>query len=100
MPDGCAVEANWEVIKAAEKGRSSAVEGVPLAQPALSLAAKLMSRAAKANVAVDPVESDDIGERLLMLVAEARAAGVDPETALRAAARRYAAAVRAAEARG
>ncbi len=99
-PTAAHVEANWEVIKAAEKGRSSAVEGVPLAQPALSLAAKLMSRAAKANVAVDPVESDDIGERLLVLVAEARAAGVDPETALRAAARRYAAAVRAAEARG
>ncbi len=46
---------------------------------------------------MDPDESDDIGERLLVLVAEARAAGVDPETALRAAARRYAAAVRAAE---
>jgi XTP/dITP diphosphohydrolase len=99
-PTAAHVEANWEVIKAAEKGRSSAVEGVPLAQPALSLAAKLMSRAAKANVAVDLVGSDDIGERLLVLVAEARAAGVDPEAALRAAARRYAAAVRLAEARG
>jgi XTP/dITP diphosphohydrolase len=42
-------------------------------------------------------ESDDIGERLLALVADARDAGVDPEAALRAAARRYGDAVRAAE---
>ena len=70
-------ESNWDVTKAAEKGRPSAVEGVPLAQPALSLAAKLMSRAATANVAVDLVESEDAGERLFVLVAEARAAGVD-----------------------
>jgi XTP/dITP diphosphohydrolase len=100
-PTAAHVEANWEIIKAAEKGRTSAVEGVPLAQPALSLAAKLMSRAARAGVTVDPrVESPDIGERLLALVAEARDAGVDPEAALRAAARRYADAVRAAEAAG
>jgi XTP/dITP diphosphohydrolase len=97
-PTAAHVEANWEIIKAAEKGRTSAVEGVPLAQPALSLAAKLMGRAARAGVTVDPQpESDDIGERLLALVAEARDAGVDPEAALRAAARRYADAVRAAE---
>jgi XTP/dITP diphosphohydrolase len=57
-----------------------------------------MSGAAKANVAVDLVESEDIGERLLALVAEARAAGVDPEAALQVAARRYADVVRSAEA--
>jgi uncharacterized protein YabN with tetrapyrrole methylase and pyrophosphatase domain len=97
-PTAAHVEANWEVIKAAEKGRISAVEGVPLAQPALSLAAKLMSRAARANVTVDLVESDDIGDRLLALVAAARVVGVDPEAALRAAARRYVDAVHAVEA--
>jgi XTP/dITP diphosphohydrolase len=32
--------------------------------------------------------SDELGERLLALVAEARAAGVDPERALRHAVRR------------
>jgi XTP/dITP diphosphohydrolase len=92
------VEANWEVLKAAEKGRESAVDGVPTGLPALALAAKLMSRAAKAGVPVsaDPDDSS-FGGRLLRLVAEAQAAGADAEAELRAAARRYAAAVRAAE---
>ena len=93
------VEANWEVLKAAEKQRSSAVDGVPLAQPALSLAAKLMSRAERSGLAVPAAPAaDDLGSRLLALVAEARAAGVDPEAALRAAARDYADRVRAVEA--
>jgi XTP/dITP diphosphohydrolase len=92
------VEANWEVIKAAEKGRSSVTEGVPLGQPALSLAAKLQSRAAKAGLRVDPPTREGIGERLFALVAEARAAGVDPEAALRSVARGYLDAIRAAEA--
>jgi XTP/dITP diphosphohydrolase len=109
------VERNWEVLKAAEKQRTSAVDGVPLAQPALSLAAKLMSRAEHAGVEVSaavpraaaptPLAGDhaemaaavEIGARLLALVAEARAAGVDAEAALRSAARDYAARVRAAE---
>jgi NTP pyrophosphatase (non-canonical NTP hydrolase) len=93
------VEASWETLKAEEKGRTSAVEGVPMNLPALALASKLMGRAEKAGVPV-PVAAGDgtFGGRLLALVAEARAAGVDPEAELRAAARRYADAVRAAEA--
>jgi XTP/dITP diphosphohydrolase len=95
------VEANWETIKAAEKGRSSAVDGVPLAQPALALAAKLMARAEKAgvDVPVQPlaVPAADLGELLLAVVAEARRRGMDPEAQLRAAARRYAERLRAAE---
>ena len=38
---------NWEAQKAAEKGRTSATEGVPLGQPALALATKLIYRAQK-----------------------------------------------------
>jgi XTP/dITP diphosphohydrolase len=92
------VEANWEVLKAAEKGRESAVDGVPAGLPALALASKLMSRAAKAGVPVSPDPDDaSFGGRLLRLVAEAQAAGTDAETELRAAVRRYADAVRAAE---
>ena len=101
------VEANWEELKRAEKGRSSAMDGVPLAQPALALAAKLMSRAEKAGVAVSvpmpavpsasAASPEVIGELLLGMVALARAAGVDPEAALREAARGYAGRVRAAE---
>jgi XTP/dITP diphosphohydrolase len=94
------VEANWEVLKAAEKGRSSAVEGVPTGLPALALAAKLMSRTAKAGIPVSPDPDDtSFGGRLLRLVAEVQAAGSDAETELRSAARRYAEQVRAAETR-
>jgi XTP/dITP diphosphohydrolase len=92
------VEANWEELKAAEKSRTSAVDGVPLAQPALALAAKLMHRAEKFGVFVsvdrpiaipDSIDTDTIGDLLLAVVALARQHGVDPEAALRAAARRY-----------
>ncbi len=96
------VEANWEVLKAAEKGRSSAMDGVPLAQPALALADKLLSRAAKAPVEVAVPAADlpagaDIGDALFALVVAARARGLDAEAELRAACRRYADQVRTAE---
>ncbi|ETA03851.1 nucleoside triphosphate pyrophosphohydrolase [Frankia sp. B2] len=47
------VVANWDAIKAVEKGRVSVTEGVPLSQPALSLAAKLLKRAAGIGVPAD-----------------------------------------------
>jgi XTP/dITP diphosphohydrolase len=92
------VEANWETIKAAEKQRASVLEGVPQALPALTLAEKVVGRAQRVT-GVPPAAADsgDVGERLLALVADARAAGVDPEQALRDAVRRLAARVRAAE---
>ena len=55
------VEAGWERQKAAEKGRASAVDGVPMALPALSLATKLVHRAEKNGVHVDPADGDDRG---------------------------------------
>jgi XTP/dITP diphosphohydrolase len=88
------VEANWHALKAAEKGRESAMDGVPLGLPALALAAKLLHRAASAGVALPPAEDDSVGSRLMELVAEAQQAGLDPEAELRAAARRYATRVR------
>jgi XTP/dITP diphosphohydrolase len=94
----------WERLKREEKGRSSAVDGVPLAQPALSLAAKLVHRVEKAGVAVDvpspqtvPSSADEVGDALFALAAAAREHGIDPEQALRDAARRYVDAVKAAE---
>jgi uncharacterized protein YabN with tetrapyrrole methylase and pyrophosphatase domain len=97
------VEANWETIKAEEKGRSSVADGVPLAQPALALAGKLMSRAERAGLDVPvpglPATPDDIGGLLLAVVAEARRRGLDAEAELRTAARRYADRIRAAESR-
>ena len=96
------VEANGEQLKAVEKQRDSAVDGVPLAQPALALAAKLHSRATRAGVAPVLPEAgpDDLGGQLLELAFRAQQRGLDPEAELRAAARRYRDAVRQAEASG
>ena len=91
------VEANWDEIKAEEKRRESVTDGVPLGQPALALAAKLRRRAEKAGLDVAVPGGDDVGARLFALVDDAVAAGADPEAALRATARAYRDAVRAAE---
>ena len=95
------VEANWETLKHAEKGRSSVLEGIPRALPALALADKVLGRATRVGVTasdVEPAETpSSLGARLLALVVEARAAGLDPEQELRDAVRRLADAVRAAE---
>jgi XTP/dITP diphosphohydrolase len=93
---GSADELNetWERQKVTEKGRTSAVDGVPVAQPALALAAKLVTRAARHAVTV-PVAAPagSIGARLFALVQEAVAEGLDPETELRRVARDYRAAI-------
>jgi XTP/dITP diphosphohydrolase len=89
--------ANWEAIKAAEKRRESVTDGVPLGQPALALAAKLQRRARKAGLDATAPAGDDLGARLFALVGEAVETGEDPEAALRATARAYRDAVRAAE---
>jgi uncharacterized protein YabN with tetrapyrrole methylase and pyrophosphatase domain len=91
------VASNWEEIKRSEKRRSSVTEGVPLNQPALSLAAKLVARVGRTELAVPAPAGDGIGERLFALVTEAARAGVDPELALRDTVLRYRDAVRAAE---
>ena len=92
------VEARWDEMKAAEKGRTSALDGIPPALPALSLAAKTMGRAERAGVAPAlPAPEEDIGDALLVMVARARDAGVDPEQALRRAVARYAEKVRRIE---
>ncbi|HJQ02100.1 MAG TPA: MazG family protein [Jatrophihabitans sp.] len=100
VADAEAVAVNWEEIKQAEKQRDSVTDGIPLGQPALSLAAKLVSRARRAGLPVAPPSGPGIGERLLALVDEAVAAGVDPEQALRRSARQYAERIRDVEAAG
>jgi XTP/dITP diphosphohydrolase len=85
------VNEEWERRKAAEKSaRSSVLDGLPPGLPALLLADKVLDRLARAGhgAAVPDAASDDLGERLLALVAEARGDGVDPEQALRDAVRR------------
>ncbi|MYX37349.1 MULTISPECIES: nucleoside triphosphate pyrophosphohydrolase [unclassified Streptomyces] len=96
------VREHWLRTKAEEKQRGSVTEGIPLGQPALALAAKLGSRARQAglSVAVPDQDAADTGERLLALALAAQAAGIDPESALRAAARRYRDAILEAERTG
>jgi XTP/dITP diphosphohydrolase len=94
-----ALNETWERQKVLEKGRTSATDGVPLAQPALALSAKLVARAQRAGLAVEPAPSEEIGARLFAVVQDAVAAGVDPESALRETARAYRAAIIAAEGR-
>jgi len=77
----------WESIKATEKQRTSVTEGLPPGLPALLYADKVLDRLERTDRPAE-VDGDDIGERLLGLVAEAREAGVDPEQALRDAVRR------------
>ena len=87
---------NWEAQKAVEKGRTSAIDGVPLAQPALTLVSKLLYRASKSNYKLpiaepvklpDGIEQDKFGELLLGLISQAVEKGLDPEAALRGAAK-------------
>ena len=91
---------NWERIKNEEKQRRDIFDGVPLGQPALSLAAKVVLRAKKNGREIpmtvkdmDPTEQnlevDEYGEALLQLVSLGVAKGLDPEDALRSATRRY-----------
>jgi len=108
------VQANWDTIKAEEAGGGSTVARVPLALPALSLAAKVQKRASKAGLppgavvpglgsatptdalaaAAEALVAPDgadraAGELLWLAVAVCSSAGVDPEQALRGAARAH-----------
>ena len=97
------VSANWEAIKAAERaaaggGPASAIDGVPLGQPALSLTAQLVRRAGRATGPAELAGPDGgPGAELFALAARMAQAGLDPELELRTAARAYADRIRAAE---
>lgn len=102
------VLANWEVQKAAEKGRTSAIDGIPLAQPALSLVIKLLYRAEKFNYQLpiamphkmaDEINQDQFGQLLLGLISQAVNKGLDPEAALRGAAKSLIVQIQAQETR-
>ena len=78
----------WEQIKRAEKAGTSAMDSIALSQPALSLAAKIQSRAHRVRPAEPrPCQLSglgaDVGDRLWDIVAEASAAGLDAEAELR-----------------
>jgi MazG family protein len=90
--------AAWEQQKADERaarGETSAMDGVPLALPALLRARKLVSRAERAGferpgarlaellAAFESGDTETLGDLLLSIVALAERAGLEPETALR-----------------
>src|SRR5690606_41864557 len=95
---------SWEQRKAAEKGRTSVLEGIPEQLSALARAAKIIGRARSRQVAVEladePIEADDLGRQILDLVARGHASGVDPDQAVRQAVRRLERTVREAERSG
>jgi tetrapyrrole methylase family protein/MazG family protein len=116
VADADEVRSNWEAIKRAEKGRQSVMDGVPSTLPAAAYAAKILKRAASVEAATavsgpggaesawqrvgelataEPRE-DEIAEVLLAVIEASQLAGVDAETALRAAAAKLADDVRAA----
>ncbi|OIQ95612.1 nucleoside triphosphate pyrophosphohydrolase [mine drainage metagenome] len=106
-PDAAAVHVRWEQIKQAEKQRESVLDGIPLALGALARSQKVVARTRRAGLddallvgsldasVAEPARG--IGERLLALVIEAEAVGVDAETALRDSARRVETEVRRRE---
>lgn len=114
--DADTVVSNWEAIKRAEKGRDSAMDGIPGALPALLFALKTQKRAAGvgfdwdggpevayadvedelAEVREDPSEHE-VGDLLFAAVQVARRLDVDPESALRGAANRFVSRFRSVE---
>ena len=92
----------WEQRKAVEKGRTSALQGIPEQLSALARANKIISRARSRRVALaladDPTTAEEVGSQILALAARAQAAGIDPEQALRDAVRGLESRIRTAEA--
>lgn len=84
------IDAAWQAAKAQEKagrpgarGAVSAHDGIPASLPALAYADKVLKRLGDPAATALVGDADDIGSRLLAIVAEARAAGVDAEESLR-----------------
>jgi XTP/dITP diphosphohydrolase len=91
----------WEQRKVLEKGRTSALQGIPDQLSALARANKIISRTRSRRVAFalpdEPTSAEEVGAQLLALAARAHAAGIDPDQALRDAVRGLEARVREAE---
>jgi len=124
VDDAAAQTAAWEAIKARERGDAATLDGIPLALPALTRAAKLQRRAArvgfdwpdlppvlaKLHEELDELKAamearegharltEELGDLLFSAVNLARHLDIDPEAALRAANAKFEARFRALEA--
>ena len=91
----------WEANKRAEKGRTSALQGIAHSMSSMARAQKVISRTRSHGVPVDlptePITEDAVGEQALDLVARAQACGIDADAAIRAALRGLEASIEAAE---
>ncbi|MGH3337276.1 MAG: MazG family protein [Propionibacteriaceae bacterium] len=91
----------WEQRKAAEKGRTSALQGIPEQLSALARANKIIGKARSRRVELvlpdEPTTAEEVGAQILTLASRAQASGIDPEQALRDAVRVLEAQVRHAE---
>lgn len=90
---------SWEARKRAEKGRTSALDGIPNSLDTLARAHKVVSRAAQHGVQTpEPAPaSDDIGQQILALVAQAQQQGADADQLTRDALRALESSIRDAE---
>ena len=92
----------WEQRKAVEKGRTSALQGIPDQLSALARANKIISRARSRRVVLalpdNPTTAEEVGIQILALAARAQASGIDPEQALRDAVRGLESRIHTAEA--
>ncbi|HEY3436045.1 MAG TPA: MazG family protein [Actinotalea sp.] len=105
----------WDEIKKAEKDRSSALDGIPAALPALARAQAVLARGRRASLDVGSATAPDgsvvasaggapadevaVGQELLEVVRRAELAGVDADAALRRAVRELEERVRTSERR-
>lgn len=99
VPDD--MDVTWEARKAAEKGRTSSLEGIAESLSALARAVKVVARVRKHRVplelAAEPIGAEEVGDQILALVERAHANGIDADQATRQAVRRLEGRVRAAE---
>lgn len=95
---------SWERAKAAEKHRTSALDGIPQQLSALSRAHKVIGRAASHGIelpapepAVAELAAEDLGPAFVQLAQRAVELGLDPEQLARGAVRQVETQIRAAE---
>ena len=73
------VAERWEVLKKAEKGRTSVLDGIAWQLPSLALHAKVLKRSRSLDVEV-PVTLEDVATLLLTYLARPQGATIDEET--------------------